>query len=177
MKLVYILLLQGLILSSCEQGDKKEKAGIYYDSYLEAIKPYTTGTEEILKETKQIIQQRINSTGEIKVTQQDSLKIMGLFNAFKLLADDTKSKLSKLETFDDFDLKSPALDYVDKSSKAISGSYKEIVFPFQDNKTQMSQEKLESLISNFTEEFLQANKNFSDVQRKFLNKFGIRANN
>jgi|SRR6478736_149519 len=176
-RFIYILLLQSLIISSCGQGDKKEKAGQYYDSFLEAIRPYKLGTESILKETKGIIEQRIQSTGEIKLSTQDSLKVVGLFNDFQSLTEKTKLRVKELSAFDEFDLKTPALDFVDKNSKAITGSYKEIVFPSQDKQTEMSQEKLESLIDKFTTELKEANKNFSDKQREFLDKFGIPANN
>lgn len=174
-RVICILFLQGLIISSC--GDKKEKAGQYYDTFLEAIRPYKLGTESILKETRGIIEQRIQSTGYIKLSTQDSLKVVGLFNDFQYLTDETKLKLNELETFDEFDLKKPALDFVDKNSRAITGSYKEIVFPFQDMRTEMSPETLESLINKITTELNEANKNFGNKQREFLEKFGIPANN
>jgi len=174
---IFILILQTLVIYSCGNSGKKEKAEQYYSSFLEAIRPYKLGTESVLKETKEILEQRVQSTGEIKLSTQDSLKVVKLFVDFQSLTEKTKLRLNELRPFDEFNLKTSALEFVDKNSKAISGSYREIIFPFQDKRTEMSQKKLESLIAKFTTDLNDANRSFTNKQREFLHEFRIPANN
>lgn len=166
-----------VLLASCRPSDKspssKDKADLYYQEFSAIIMPYKEGTERILKETQSLLQTQLKASGNLKLSDVDSIKQLGLLKEFEMLSRITMDKLNALEEFSDSDLKASAIEYVRGSSAAVLGAFREVALPMQDTHRPPDQHLIDSLSDKFSDELVTANEEFASKQMQFLLKFQV----
>lgn len=160
------------VLLSCKSADK-EKASEYYQDFSSIILPYKQGTERILTETQTLLQNQLRSSGNLKLSREDSLKQRALLTEFETLVRETMANIHNLEEFPDSDLKSSAVEYVQSSASAVLGAFHQVAFPMQDTIKPPEQHAIDSLSEKFGDDLVNANDKFASSQMEFLEKFEL----
>lgn len=162
---------------SCVPADNsrsgKEEADAYYQEFSAIIMPYKEGTERILKETQSLLQTQLKASGNLKLSDVDSVKQLNLLKEFEMLSRNTMDRLNSLEEFSDSDLKASAIEYVRGSSAAVLGAFREVALPMQDTRRPPDQHLIDSLSDKFSDELVTANEEFASKQMQFLLKFQV----
>ena len=160
---------------SCSPSDNsrsgKEQAESYYQEFSAIVMPYKEGTERILKETQSLLQTQLKASGNLKLSDADSIKQLDLLKEFESLTGNTMERLNALEDFPGSDLKMSAIEYVRGSSAAVLGAFREVALPMQDTRRPPNQHVIDSLSEKFSDELLTANEEFASKQMQFLLKF------
>lgn len=164
-----------VVMISCGRSDKsrpdREEADFYYQEFSAIIMPYKEGTERILKETQSLLQAQLKASGNLKLSDVDSVKQLDLLKEFEILSHNTMDELNALDEYPDSDLKISALEYVRGSSAAVLGAFREVALPMQDARRPPDQHVIDSLSEKFSDELVRANEEFASKQMQFLLKF------
>src|SRR5690242_11310854 len=140
-----------LMLLSCTS--KKDKANEYYDRFSAIIVPYKEGTESILTEMQTLLQKQMKSSGNFKLSREDSLTQQTQIRQFESLTKKTLNDLDSLEDFQDSKLKTAGMDYVKASSSAVLGAFREIAIPMQ-QPGGLDQQALDSLSDKYSNDLV-----------------------
>ena len=159
-------------MTSCKSADK-EKARDYYQEFSSVIMPYKQGTERILNETQTLLRDQLRSSGNLKLSREDSLKQRALLTEFETLVRETMANIHQMQEFPDADLKSSAVEYVQSSAAAVLGAFQQVAFPMQDAVKPPDQQVIDSLSEKFGNDLVDANDQFASRQMEFLEKFEL----
>lgn len=166
-----LLVLWAVSLISCTTG--KERAQEYYDTFSDIIIPYKDGTESILTEIQSMLQKQLKASGDFKLSQQDSVRQERLISEFETLSGKTVEKLTEMEELPEADLRAAGLRYVNQTSQAVLGAYREIARPLQDPGRSPDTHAIDSLSEMYSDQLVRSNGDFASRQLEFLKKFDL----
>lgn len=177
LSLQYAICFTIVAMVSCGPADNsrsgRDEADSYYQAFSAIVMPYKEGTERILKDTQSLLQTQLKASGNLKLSDVDSVKQLDLLKDFEMLSRNTMDKLNSLGEFSDSDLKASAIEYVRASSAAVLGAFREVALPMQDTRSPPDQHLIDSLSDKFSDELVTANEEFASKQMQFLLKFQV----
>jgi|GEM_PF-6376051 len=163
---IYFLLFA---LTSCSNKDQKEKAEKYFDLVQTSIEPWVTSGNNMVKETMPIMR-RFYNNGR-KLNTKDSLEILTAFNGFNKISEETIKRFNNLETFEEYDLKKPTLECIERNTKLIQETFNEVLYHSYSKKR--TPEQMDKMKDDFQKEFIEITEYYFQTQNEFKRKFGI----
>ncbi len=161
-------LLFAFLFLSCS-GTNADEARKYFGEIIKIMNPFAITTNNVIGELGPL-GKSYRANGK-KFNSSDSLKILDLLNGFNTKSKVTLEQLNNLKPFDDFDLKIPSVEYVDKLTRIMNLMLNEsLTHTLEKQKTS---DELSTLINTWKTDLRTAKEKFDLVQMNFKTKFKI----